>query len=118
MIQTNVIAAMKFELIQQMDAKDNEIKSVQDIVAELKIKVSKIEETIDDSEVVTRQNQVTFSGEGIPSFTNDENTLEVVRSTLKDVLELRFNDQDLLCAMMHTVLDLSRKLRELIIEKS
>ena len=54
-----------------------------------------MEETINDSEVVTRQNQVTFSGEGITSFTNDVNTLEVVKSTFKNVLKLWFNDQDL-----------------------
>ena len=57
-----------------------------------------MEKSIDDSEVVNRRNQVTFSGEGIPSFTNDENTLELVKSTLKNVLKLRFIDQDLSCA--------------------
>ena len=112
LIQTNVIAAMKLEfdkfkiefdnmkreLIQQMDAKDDEIKSLKDVVTELRNKVSKMEETIDDSEVVARQNQVTFSGVGIPSFTNDENTPEVVKNTIKNVLKLRFNDQDLSCA--------------------
>ena len=44
------------------------------------------------------ENQDTFSGEGINSFTNEENTLEVAEITLKNVLKLRFNVQDLSCA--------------------
>ena len=104
-IEANVIKAMREEFVKMkaefsevLRARDLEIDSLREKVGSLQKRVSKLEDSIDDGDAISRKNQILISGNGVPVVRNGENTVEVVKSLFSDHMNLVVPDGDIVKA--------------------
>ena len=108
-IQANVISAMKKEFHKMsedikteftalLSKRDEEIKTLQHEVVNLKKFVNKLESTIDDCEAIDKKDQIILSGPHIPVGSNEEDCVQIVRTVIKDRLKLDIPKTDIVFA--------------------
>ena len=90
---------LKSEFSLLISQKNEQIAKLQENVEQLNEKVLKLENSIDDSDAVTRLNQIIISGDQLPLAGRDEDTKRTVLNLFRNKLKLQCNENEIVSAV-------------------
>lgn len=86
---------MKQEFIEKLEEKNKLVDDLRIEVDTLKLKVSNMEEKLDDADAYERRDTLLFSGSDVPHGSDGENCANIVIDLVKDKLKLNLQRSDL-----------------------
>lgn len=86
---------MKQEFIEKLEEKNKLVEDLRIEVDTLKLKVSNMEEKLDDADAYERRDTLLFSGSDVPHGSDGENCANIVIDLVKDKLKLNLQRSDL-----------------------
>lgn len=86
---------MKQEFIEKLEEKNKLVEDLRIEVDTLKLKVSNMEEKLDDADAYERRDTLLFSGSDVPHGLDGENCANIVIDLVKDKLKLNLQRSDL-----------------------
>ena len=89
------IQSLKTEFSSLLEAKNKEISELKLINQDLRIKMVKLENMVDDGDAYERRDTVILTGSAVPAVSQGEICNELVKKLVKDVLKLEINTSDI-----------------------
>ena len=85
------IKKMEENFVSILTSKNDQIETLQTEVNDLKIKVCKMEDNLDEADAYQRKDTIIFSGNSIPVVTVGENCPNLVKNLLRDKLRIELD---------------------------
>ena len=95
---SNQLETLRSEFRTLLEEKNTEITSLKHDINVMKSRMNKMEEKLSDSESQIRRNNVIFSGNDVPSQSNGENCVTVIRNLVETKLNLIIPSSDIVSA--------------------
>lgn len=86
---------LRAEFRREMADKDKQISELHDEVNSLKMKLSKVDERVDDADAYERRDTLIFSGSGVPLSRDQESCPDIVCSLVKEKLKVQLSTSDI-----------------------
>lgn len=90
-----MFVAFKSEILESLKEKDLQMSRLKEENTDMKKRLAKLEERIEENEQYERRDTLILSGTSIPTYQNDENGILVARTLIKDKLRVEVSDQDI-----------------------
>ena len=91
----NEFEEMKTEFMTLISAKNDQIDTLSNDVIDLKRKITRLENTLDDEDAYIRRETIILSGTCVPEVTSGEICSNIVQKLVRDKLRIQLNDNDI-----------------------
>ena len=85
--------SIKFDTV--ITKKDEEIRELKEVTCDLKKRILKLENTLDEEDAYIRRDSLLFSGNAIPNATNGEICKNIVKRVVFEKLNIEISDADI-----------------------
>lgn len=89
------LEGVKNEFLEALTSKETRIEDLECEVRTLKMKLSRVEERVDDADAYERRDTLLITGDDVPVVRDGEVCCEVVRELIKDKLKLNIAQSDI-----------------------
>ena len=86
---------MKTEFTAIVNSKNSEIQSLKSEVLDMKLKITKLENLVDESDAYERRDTLIFSGPSVPVVSQDENCSTIIQNLVKNELKCIVSPNDI-----------------------